>query len=103
MGPALARENQRLGVFTLHAFNELLSSDSPTVTYKAHIPPLMMRVCAPHHPAPSYLHQTWFPSATSPVLLFGLKSGGGFSRTSRALIFEGRVARFFQVLESEDT
>lgn len=32
------RRDGGLGVFTLHAFNELLSSDSPTVTYKAHIP-----------------------------------------------------------------
>lgn len=48
MGLALARENGGLGVFTLHAFNELLSSDSPTVTYKAHIPTLLMHVCAPH-------------------------------------------------------
>lgn len=70
MGLALAPENGGLGVFTLHAFNELLSSDSPTVTYKAHIPTLMMHVCAPHRhlelsPGPSYLRQTWFHSATS--------------------------------------
>lgn len=65
MGLAPARENGGLAVFTLHAFNELLSSDSPTVTYKAHIPTLMMHVCATHRllelsPGPSYLHQTWF-------------------------------------------
>lgn len=96
MGLALARENGGLGVFTLHTFNELLSSDSPTVTYKAHIPTLMMHACAPHRrlelsPSPSYLHQTWFHSAASTVLLFGLKSGNRFSRTSWVLIFEGRV------------
>lgn len=45
MGLALARQSGGRGVFTLHAFNELLSSDSPTVTYKAHIPPLMMHGC----------------------------------------------------------
>lgn len=48
MGPALARQIGGLAVFTLHAFNELLSSDSPTVTYKAHMPTLPMHACAPH-------------------------------------------------------
>lgn len=47
MGPALARENGDLGVFTLHAFNELLS-------YKAHIPTLTATSPFGALPGPSY-------------------------------------------------